>query len=63
MKKLLFVKNIDNLEVQEAIAKALDQTRVTYSISSASKCVVVEGSNDLVRAAIITIRELGYIVE
>jgi len=63
MKKLLFVKNIDDLSIQEQISTALDQTRVTYSISIASKCVIVEGSNDLVRAAIVTIRELGYTVE
>jgi len=63
MKKLLFVKDIDKEEVRKKISEALDQTRAIYTISTANKCVVVEGNNDIVRAAIISIKELGYIVK
>ena len=63
MKKLIFVKDLDKQEVRERIAKALEQTRAIYEISTASNCIAVEGNNDIVRSAITVIKELGYIVE
>lgn len=63
MKKLLFVKDLDKEEVRKRISNALDQTRAIYNISTANKCIAVEGNNDIVRAATIAIRELGYIIE
>jgi hypothetical protein len=63
MKKLLFVKDLDKEEVQKKISMALDQTRAIYTISTSNKCIAVEGNNDIVRAATIAIKELGFIIE
>ncbi len=63
MKTILFVRSLDNEEARAKIEEALSETRVDYTISLASRAVIVEGRNDLVHAAKTAIREAGYTVE
>lgn len=63
MKSIIFVRNLNTEDDKAAIQEALNDTRVEYSIALDRKAVVVEGSNDVVHAAKVALREAGYIVE
>ncbi len=62
MKTIIFIKNMDD-QATEKITEALEGTRVEFEVLMGSKCVVIEGSNDLVHIAKGAIKEVGYIVE
>lgn len=63
MKSILFVRNLNSEEDIKKIEEALSETRVEYSIALERKAVVVDGRNDVVHAAKVSLREAGYIVE
>lgn len=63
MKSIIFVRNLNSEEDIKRIQEALTETRVEYSIALERKAVVVDGSNDIVHAAKVSLREAGYIVE
>jgi len=63
MKKLLFIEELSKVDVQTEIELALNETRITYSIPNNKTCLIVEGSNDAIRAAILAIKELGFKVK
>lgn len=63
MQTLLFIRSKLNDEDVEKINEALLETRVVFRIKKAESLVVIEGRNDIVYAAKVTLRELGYDIE
>ena len=63
MKTLLFVRQMQTQADADAIASALQETQVNFSIKLEDRCVVIEGRNDLVYAAKVAIREAGFVVD
>lgn len=63
MSVILFVKNLLTEADLKAIDDALAQTRLTYRIRLADKCVIIEGEGDAIYTAKVTLTEAGYPVE
>ncbi len=62
MKTILFIRDLTEKDIPK-IDEALESTRVEYTVSLSSKAVIVEGRNDIVHAAKVSLREVGLIVE
>lgn len=62
-KHIIFVDDMSCERCVEKIAQELDNTRVDYSISLATKSVTVEGTNDAIHAAVGAIQRAGYSVK
>lgn len=62
-KHIIFVDDMSCERCVEKIAQELDNTRVDYSISLATKSVTVEGTNDAIHAAMSAIQRAGYSVK
>lgn len=63
MQTLLFIKTKLTQADVEKIDAALSETRVDYRIKQPENCIIVDGRNDIVHAAKVTLRELGYEIE
>ena len=63
MKTILFIRDMKTEDQADRIRRALDETRVEYSVVPQSGIVVVEVGNDIVYAAKTAIREAGFVIE
>lgn len=63
MKHIIFVKGLNTQNDADKIAAELDNTRVVYSISTATGSVTVEGSNDVVHTSKQAISQAGFTVQ
>ena len=63
MKHLIFVKNLNTEEDVKRIDEAFEESRLTYQILLENQCVVIHGSNDLVRAATVLLAQNGYMIK
>ena len=63
MSVILFVKNLTTEADRQAIDEALSQTRLTYRIRLADRCVIIDGEGDAIYTAKVTLTEAGYPVE
>ena len=63
MSVILFVKNLTTEDDVRRIDEALTQTRLTYRIRLADRCVIIDGEGDAIYTAKVTLTEAGYSVE
>ena len=63
MNVILFVKNLTTEDDVRVIDEALSQTRLTYRIRLADRCVIIDGEGDAIYTAKVTLTEAGYSVE
>ncbi len=63
MKHIIFVKGLTTEEDREKVQYELENTRIEFTISTATSSVTVSGSNDVIHSAKQAIIQAGYVIQ